>query len=176
MYSILNTIILGFALVGGIRLAQKILKSGWSSVGKLIAGLVLLGVGGHIFNPQVPLIGLFNPIAGLLSSYGIFIVGSHLVNRKKWAKDWRPQVITSVLAFALLATIWIPSILAIMNGSFSLPRVPIGGFAPSTPTVVQTSPTPPPAARHRPRRSEPLTSCNEIPYVLRQQLPRCAGR
>lgn len=163
--SFLTNVILAFAVVGSLAIGHRIFKSGMGIIGKAIACLVLLGLMGGMFDPRAPLIGLFNPLAGLLATGGIVIVANHLQGRKQWAKDWRPRVATVAVALGLLTVIWYP----VYTGSAgSLLRVPTASASP-TPTPPSPSPSSISAPGPTMRRAKP--SCADAPtFRMRNQL------
>lgn len=157
---ILKPVILGFAFVGLIASGNWIFRSKWGVIAKTLAGLVLIGLSAEMFNTDTSFIGLFNPIATFLATFGIVIVASWIVNHKKFKTDWRPKVAAVTSALALMAFIWIP---VFMN--------PIG----SLPSIQNTNNSVPKSNRpiKNSYRSNDKTPCDQLPYDLRKSLESC---
>ena len=153
MLSVLNTIVLGFALVGVVAIGHWIFNGKWSTVGKIVGCLLLLGLVRAMFDPSTPLMGIFNPVAAMLATGGIVIITGYLVKMKRWAKDWRPRAVTVAVALALLATIWLPVVLS----PGLLPSVPTAAAASPAASTPTTSPPAPTATRRstHARRTNP---------------------
>lgn len=168
--SFLVTVISVFALVGSLAIAYRIFKSKMGVVGKVLSCLILLGIMKEMFKPDAPFVGIYNPLAALLASGGIFIVGDWLFHRKAWEKDWRPKLGVVVGALALLLVMWWP----VYDGpAGTLPRTPMptGWVSPGSPTISPTVPMPssaPTSLAFTPRRS-----CSEAPtFQSRNELRR----
>ena len=179
--SVLNSVIHGFAFIGTLWAGNWIFSKSWKTSSKVIACLILLGLVGGIFSPNVPIVGLFNPIAALLASMGIALSAEFLYKKfsKKPSKksttpdrSWIYKTVVVFVTLGLLMVIWLP---VFLNPIGALPRVPIGGFDPST--FVPTNPSSTHASARAPRathqREQPLESCENMLRSIRKNVPRC---
>src|SRR3989339_40275 len=120
----LTAVLCLFVLIGALASAHWVFRQSWGMLWKFGGCMVILALLGGIFDDRAPMVGLYNPLAGVLASWGIMI--SAIWGFKKAGKDLRWQSGIAFLALCLLGVIWIPVILSGM-----LPHVPVGGLTPS---------------------------------------------
>ncbi len=157
--SFLTTIISLFALIGTVASGRWIFRQSWGMLWKFAGCMVLLSLLSAIFSGRAPMVGLYNPLAGILATWGIML--SAIWGFRRAGNDWRWQSAVVIPAVILLGVIWIP---VILNPIGALPHVPMGGF-----TSPMAHASPPPA----PHAPATLVPCSAMDPSLRVYVARC---
>jgi hypothetical protein len=157
----INGVISLFVLFGAVASGRWIFRQSWKMGWKFAGCFVLMGLLSGIFNDRTPMVGLYNPLAGVLATWGIMIAAVWGFKKAGNSGGWQSLVV--VLTLALLGTIWIP---VILNPIGSLPRGSIGGLT-SPVSQAQATPTP--------RAPPSLIPCSAMASSLRVHVARCAA-
>ena len=152
MRTLIEPLVIVFAIVGLVALGLWIYRRGWGVPAKVVSLLVVVSFAGAVLGG--PANGRWGADHGaltdLIATFGILLVGMWALRR--YGAGWQPYAI-SAATLVLLMTMWLPRYFA---GEFTLPT---GGTSPTNGWVAPSS-------------SQPVSPSRTHPRARRQAQPR----